>query len=59
MTWEDERYMDVNQERATNCPSNYVLWTQKNQFWLPSLSVLDYLKLVKSLIRAVQGSRVD
>ena len=50
MTWEDKRYMEVNEPREIDCPSNYVMWTNKNQFWLPSLTVLEYLKLVMSKI---------
>ena len=46
MTWKDERYMEGNQNRIVDCPSNYVLWTKKNEFWMPSVTVMDYLKLV-------------
>ena len=46
MTWEDERYMDGNELRIADCPSNYVVWTAKNQFWIPNLAVLNYLTLV-------------
>lgn len=46
MTWKDERYMGLNELRIVDCPSNYVVWTEKSQFWIPILTVLDYLKLV-------------
>ena len=46
MTWKDERYKEVNALREIDCPSNHVVWTEMNQFWIPSITVLDYLKLV-------------
>ena len=35
-----------NKKRATKCPSNYVLWTTNDEFWLPLLGVEDALNLV-------------
>ena len=37
---------DENSERTLNCPSNQILWTEDNQFWLPNLHVEDALELV-------------
>ena len=37
-----------NLKRKQQCPSNYVLWTEENQFWLPGLNVEDALDLVMS-----------
>ena len=35
-----------NFRRRRQCPSNYVLWTEENQFWLPGLNVRDAMELV-------------
>lgn len=53
MRWEEKRYINCgdykckkNKERQINCPTNYVLWWKKNQFWLPRLDVVHALELV-------------
>ena len=43
--WEDKRYMAENEFRRTECKSNYVVWTEENQFWLPIIDVKDDLEL--------------
>ena len=63
MKWKDERYVngsiatpledicnkcDNNKKRVTTCPTKYVTWTEKNQFWFPRLHVLGSLELVFS-----------
>ena len=35
-----------NSNRTSQCPSNYVSWTDKDDFWLPRLNVEDALELV-------------
>ena len=35
-----------NWNRTFECPSNDVLWTERNQFWVPGQNVEDTLELV-------------
>ena len=64
MNWIDKRYANncaklnktqeekcvSNHQRKGNCPSNYVLWTERNQFWLPGLNVENAISLVMTTI---------
>ena len=47
LKWKDERYKEENQARKTECESNNVEWTKKNQFWVPNFYVQDALELVE------------
>ena len=47
LQWVDERYIEGNEHRATNCTSNHVVWQEvEPHFWLPKLDVEDAIKLV-------------
>ena len=46
LKWKDERYVEENRARETECDSNQVTWTQKNQFWIPYFYVKSALGLV-------------
>ena len=39
--------MENNQGRKITCPTNKVEWLADNQFWLPSLHVMDAIALVR------------
>ena len=46
LDWEDKRYIDGNEDRATDCTSNHVMWEEEaRQFWVPRLDVNDAIKL--------------
>ena len=44
--WKDTRYIAGNEDRAVNCNSNLVIWTEAGQFWLPKFLVWNVLELV-------------
>lgn len=44
--WKDERYIEKNKERETECVSGQVTWTKKGQFWIPYFYVPNALSLV-------------
>ena len=44
--WKDERYIQENKARETECQSNHVIWTRTSQFWIPTFYVLSALELV-------------
>ena len=46
LKWKDERYMEENIARETECESNQVTWTEKSQFWIPNFYVHSALGLV-------------
>lgn len=48
MSWEDNRYIVGNEGRKIGCKSNYVKWTEANQFWLPNFFVWDVIEMVRS-----------
>ena len=57
-TWKESRYTydcgdnedqcKKNWKRPWKCPSNYVQWTEENQFWLPHVNVWQDIALVLS-----------
>ena len=46
MEWRDDRYIAANEHRKSECGSNYVVWTEQSQFWLPNIFVWHALELV-------------
>ena len=46
LTWKDERYIDANVKRETECKANNVVWRESSQFWVPELFVWHALELV-------------
>ena len=46
VTWSDKRYIKGNERRKTECPSNYVVWNEDNQFWVPNFFVWDTIETV-------------
>ena len=53
--WKDERYIEKNKARETECVSGQVTWTEKGQFWIPYFYVPNALSLVsKKRMREVK-----
>ena len=46
VTWSDKRYISGNEQRETECSSNYVVWNEDNQFWVPNFFVWDTIETV-------------
>ena len=47
--WEDMRYIKGNEDRNVSCKSKQVELNVEEQFWLPTISTWDALKLVRTL----------
>ena len=46
LAWRDERYIKANRHRETECTSQRVLWTRRDEFWIPNIHVAEALELV-------------
>ena len=51
--WKDERYIEKNKERETECVSGQVTWTKKGQFWIPYFYVPNALSLVSEKMNEI------
>ena len=51
--WKDERYIEENKARESECVSGQVTWTKKGQFWIPYFYVPNALSLVSKRINAI------
>ena len=50
-TWMDKRYINHENERRVNdCKNMDVVWTERNQFWVPNLFVNDVIEIVRPLL---------
>ena len=48
----DKRYINLeNEKRLNSCKNMDVVWTERNQFWVPNLFVNDVIEIVRSLIK--------
>ena len=50
MKWKDERYVEENKARESECVSSQVTWTEKGQFWIPYFYVQSALEMVSCTI---------
>ena len=50
-TWMDKRYINQeNEGRLKDCKNMDVVWTERNQFWVPNLFVNDVIEIVRPLL---------